>query len=194
LKWRSGPRGPRHRHLSSERRDSRRSGVLEVPSSGRRKMRGRDDHHPLRYGSRGVGAMRDPLRGENQNLSTYREWREQAALVAGIGPLDDPHQARRFERWLKRPHPTSVSQRRFLNRLRRHAVALPLPRHEGRSRAPRPSAPRTRGSRRTSRATRAGPSDEPGESEPPGLALWRHPELGPVSPALYRVLLREGCA
>lgn len=59
-----------------------------------------------------------------------------------------------------------------------------------RARSSRRSAPgRRQGSRRT--GSRAGPSDDDGESEPPGLRLWRHPDYGPLTPNLYRLLLRK---
>jgi hypothetical protein len=60
-----------------------------------------------------------------------------------------------------------------------------------RERGSRCGTTRRRGSTRT--ATRAGPSsadDPPGEPEqPPRLRLWRRPDLGKVTPNLYRVLL-----
>lgn len=67
-------------------------------------------------------------------------------------------------------------------------------------RTPRPGrAPRRatngrrQGSRRaTGTGTRAGPSDDDGESEPPRLRLWRHPHFGSCSPALLRVLIGAG--
>lgn len=62
-----------------------------------------------------------------------------------------------------------------------------------RSRESRGAAPgRRQGSRRsTGTGSRAGPSDDDGESEPPGPRLWRHPDFGPVSPNLYRLLIGE---
>lgn len=62
-----------------------------------------------------------------------------------------------------------------------------------RARSSRGAAPgRRQGTRRVAGGSRAGPSDDPGESEPPGLRLWRHPKWGATSPDLLRILLREG--
>lgn len=58
-------------------------------------------------------------------------------------------------------------------------------------RTPRKAAARTRGSRRQTASTSSRGDPDDGEPEPPGLKLWRHPDLGPVTPALYRLLLRE---
>jgi hypothetical protein len=49
--------------------------------------------------------------------------------------------------------------------------------------------PRVASSRLVS--TRAGPSDDPDESEPPGLALWRHSKYGLVNRLLAAFLDRR---
>jgi len=88
-----------------------------------------------------------------------------------------------------------ISHQRAMAHRRSQAAQM---RHTARSRAPRVATnARTRGSRRSTprrsgAVTRAGPSDDDGESEPPGLRLWRHPDYGDVTPNLYRLLLREG--
>lgn len=87
-----------------------------------------------------------------------------------------------------------LRQRRTLLRVkygtpRRRATTAVAVRHR---RASAPAPVRSRGSRRGTAATRAGPSaDDDGESEPPGLILWRHPKWGATSPNLLRLLLRK---
>jgi len=74
-----------------------------------------------------------------------------------------------FEREAKartRPRPThTTAKRRTCSRARSSHGAAPA---------------RRQGSRRVTASSRAGPSDDDGESEPPGLRLWRHLDHLPV--------------
>jgi len=75
-----------------------------------------------------------------------------------------------------------------LERFRLDAVAdraVGVPQGGRHRRASRGSAARHRGSRRG--ASRGDPDD--GESEPPGLRLWRHPRYGRVTPNLLKLLV-----
>lgn len=72
---------------------------------------------------------------------------------------------------------------------RRQTATQPVRSRPPAGRAPRRACnARRQGSRRTiGTGSRAGPSDDDGESEPPGLRLWRHRHFGNRSPGLLRV-------
>lgn len=83
--------------------------------------------------------------------------------------------------------PSEVHSHRRCAPVRQHSVT--------RDRSSRRAAPgRRRGSRRvTTSSSCSSGGDPPGGSDgPPRLRLWRHEHHGLVSPALLRVLVREG--